>query len=92
MTNDEHPLHDRCEQAESAADLVADALDDLFDRAHMPREVFLAGAHAAIVSLMVHHLGGPLVAHSCEQAAERVRNLPSARAFRLAAAPPAGSA
>jgi hypothetical protein len=88
----EHPLNDRYEMADAAADLVEETLLELMERAHMPPHVFLAGAHAAIVTLIVDEVGGPMAAESCTRAAERVRDLPSRHAVLLAAVPPAGSA
>jgi hypothetical protein len=61
-------------------------------RENMPAYVFLAGAHAAIITMLVEEIGGPMTADSCTRAAKRVRDLPSRRAVLLAAAPPAGTA
>lgn len=78
--------------AHIAADLTADFVAKLHCDTGIPVELILIGAHAAIVTAMVERLGGPMVAASCERAAERVRALPSRQAAELAYAVPAGTA
>lgn len=89
MTNDEQT---KADQAEKAGGLVEMALRLLHETEGIPMHVILAGAHAAVVTMMVNELGGPMTAGSCERAAERVRTLPSREAMLLAVTPPAGRA
>lgn len=78
--------------ADIAADLTVDFIAKLHRDTGVPVELILIGAHAAIVTAMVEHLGGPMVAASCERAAKRVRSMPSRAASALAYAAPAGTA
>lgn len=78
--------------ADIAADLTADFVAKLHRDTGMPVELILAGAHAHIITAMVERFGGPMVAASCERAAERVRAMPSRDACALAYAAPAGTA
>lgn len=92
MNEKTHPLNDPYEMADAAGDLVTETLIEVMDRAGMPPHVFLAGAHAAIVTMLLDTVGGPMTADACQRAADRVRNLPSRHAYLLAAMPSAGSA
>jgi hypothetical protein len=64
-------------QAEAAGALVEMSLRRLHETEGIPMHVILAGAHAAVVSMLVEEVGGPMTAASCGRAAERVRTLPS---------------
>jgi hypothetical protein len=80
------------EGAEVAADLVQEALNLLHEQHGIPMHVILAGAHAAVVTMLVAEVGGKMTAGSCERAAERVRDLPSYREAPLIFTPSQGSA
>lgn len=88
MSNEET----KAEQAERAGAMVETAIRLLHEHEGIPMHIILAGAHASVVTMLVETLGGPMAAGSCERAAERVRNLPSREAMRLAVTPPAGRA
>jgi len=90
LTMTDQPTKDQ--QAEAAGYIVEVALRVFHATEGIPMHVILAGAHAAVVTMMVEELGGPMAAASCERAAERVRTLPSREALRLAVTPPAGQA
>lgn len=80
------------EMAEQAADMVGAMLLRLHSETGLPLECVLAGAHAEVIAMMTTALGGPMTAHCCELAAERVRDLPSLDAVSLAFAEAAGRA
>ena len=82
----------RAEIADMAGQLVGEAIVEIHRKTGIPAELILAGAHAQIVSMLAHSLGGPVAALCAEKAAERVRNMPSARALALARMPSAGAA
>lgn len=82
----------KLEAAELAGETVQEALELLQRTYGIPIHVLIAGAHAAVVTMMVVELGGAMAAGSCERAAERVRDLPSEKDAPLMFAQTAGSA
>lgn len=78
--------------ADEAARLVAEALVAIQNQTSLPTDALLAGAHAQVVAMIVTHLGGPMAAQTCEQAAAAVRHMPSLAAAALAGATPKGRA
>lgn len=82
----------KTELAEQVADAVRDTLLRLHTEMGLPVEAIISGAHAQIITMMTGILGGPMTAHCCEMAADRVRDLPSLNAVKLAVSPPAGQA
>jgi hypothetical protein len=77
--------------ADYAADTIAYLVRSLI-ASGLPADAVLAGAHASIIAEMTTALGGPFTAGRCNATADRVRNLPSSFAARLALATPAGTA
>ncbi|MFN3952949.1 MAG: hypothetical protein ACK4LQ_00750 [Pararhodobacter sp.] len=80
------------EMAEQAAEMIGAMLLRLHSETGLPLDCILAGAHAQVITMMTTTLGGPMTAHCCEQAAERVRTLPSLDAVSLAFSEPFGRA
>lgn len=86
------PTQDRHDQGAQVADLVAEYLVALREGTDLDPAAILAGAHAAVVTLMVQSYGGQEAAECFQRAAERVRHIPSLAAVQLAVAEPAGRA
>lgn len=80
------------EMAEQAAEMIGAMLLRLQGETGFPLDCILAGAHAQIITMMTTTFGGPMTAHCCEQAADRVRSLPSLDAVSLAYSEAAGRA
>lgn len=80
------------EMAEQVAIVLGGVIAGFLEQTEFPIEAVLAGCHAQIITEMVTRFGGPMTATCCEQAADRVRNLPSLATSSLAFTPPAGSA
>ena len=78
--------------ANQVAEYIRHVLVVLREQHGLPWDCIAAGVHAEAVNAMTQIVGGPMAALCCERAADRVRNMPSAKVQSLAFAVPMGRA